>query len=46
MGYSLETGGGEKLYRIKARKLKAPKFRVGEFDLRSAAEVAVTLLIV
>ena len=46
MGFSMETGGREKLYRRGARKLKVPRFAVGDTDLKSVVVVAVTLLIV
>ena len=46
MGFTLETGGGEKLYRRGARKLKVHGFAVGDIDLKSVVEVAMTPLIV
>ena len=46
MGFSLETGGEEKFHRRRAQKLRETRFAVGETDLKSVVEVAVTPLIV
>ena len=42
MGFSSETGGGEKLYSRRAGKLNVHIFAVGEIDLKSNMEKAVT----
>ena len=46
MGFSFETGGGQKLYRRGARKFKVHGFAVGDTDLKSDVEVVMTPLIV
>ena len=45
MGFSLETGGCEKLNRRGARNLKVHGFADGETDLKSIVEVVMTPLI-
>ena len=45
MGFSLETGGREKLYRRGEQKLIVHGFAVSETDLKSVVEVAMTPLI-
>ena len=45
MGFSLKTGGGEKLYRRGAQKLKVHGFADGETDLKSVLVVMTPLIV-